>query len=365
MANSPYLLCSDLHLHAWSAFGATAPDGMNSRLKIQLDELMRAAVELKKRGGSVMVIAGDLFHVRGSVDPEVFNPAHTVFTEIVSMGISIFAIPGNHDLKGKETTAIGNSFQTMNAIANDDVGCCFEVITAPLVGIGNKAFVPWCSTKDKLRETVAELAGTMNLEALSETDLIIHVGIDGVLDGVPAGGLSAVEVAGWGFKRVFAGDYHNFKEMEGGKVVSIGATTHQTWSDINSRAGFLFVYEDKIEHLASHAPNFVEITGDDAEEEIPLIVDGNFVRIRSMKLSDPEVTAFRKSLESMGAKGVTFQIAREVVSAREGAPAAGTATTLDASVDQFIDTIDPITIDVAAVKAGCADVLSTIRSVAA
>jgi hypothetical protein len=93
-----------------------------------------------------------------------------------------------------------------------------------------------------------------------------------------------------------------------------------------------------------------------------MIVDGNYVRIRGMKLSDAEIKKFRTELEEMGARGVSFQVAREAVVARVGA-AAGTASTLDQSVDTFIDTLTDI--DVAAVKAGAADILSHIRSIAA
>jgi DNA repair exonuclease SbcCD nuclease subunit len=376
MADAPYLLVADIHAHAWSAFSKTDAGGLNSRLHIQLEELLRAADELIRRGGKLMIIAGDLFHVRGSVDPEVFNPVHAAMKSIINRGIDIIAIPGNHDLKGKETTKIGNSFQTMNAIISTSEQYGFEVITIPVVG-DNLAFIPWCSTKEKLQEAADDLVKQIGAEGLKYTDLIIHAGIDGVLPGVPAGGLPATKVASWGFKRVFAGHYHNHKVMEDGKVISIGATAHQTWSDIGTKAGYIFVYPDHIEWQASHAPEFVEITGEDDPEEIPLMVDGNYVRVRGMKLSDAEIIKYRKMLEDMGARGVSFQVAREAVVAREGA-VAGKASTIDESVDKFIDGLDPLVTfglaaatptyiaeRIAAVKAECTDVLTHTRSIAA
>ena len=366
MSDKPYLLVADCHFHQWSAFATTDAAGLNSRLHIQLNELDRAADELKTRGGELMVIAGDLFHVRGSVDPEVFNPVHATLARITAKGIIIIAIPGNHDLKGKETSVLGNSFQTMGSIVTK--GGQVRVITKSAHAWKREgqfiAMIPWCSTHDKLRAEVSLLMAGLKLEKIEaqDVDLIIHAGIDGVLEGVPAGGLSSYNVAEWGFKRVFAGHYHNHKVMELGDVVSIGATAHQTWSDIGSKAGFVFVYPDHIEWQASHAPEFVEITGEDDPDEIPLIVDGNYVRIRGMKLSDAEIKTFRTQLEEMGARGVSFQVAREAVVARTGATA-GKATTLDESVDKFIDTLTEI--DAPAVKAECTDVLSHIRSVAA
>jgi hypothetical protein len=162
---------------------------------------------------------------------------------------------------------------------------------------------------------------------------------------------------------VFAGDYHNYKVMEAGKVISIGATTHQQWGDIGSKAGFLLVYPDRVDHFASHAPNFIELDEDDAETDYPLIVDQNYVRIRGMKLTDAEINAMRKSLLDMGARGVTFQVSRAVVAARAGSALAKTST-LDESVASFIEKITDIDTDmIVAVKAAAVDVLSTIRSV--
>ena len=49
------------------------------------------------------------------------------------------------------------------------------------------------------------------------------------------------DLAKLGFRRVFAGHYHHHCSFEDGKVWSIGATTHQTASDIGTKAGFLLV----------------------------------------------------------------------------------------------------------------------------
>src|SRR5690606_5731344 len=108
-----YGVVSDLHCHKWTAFSVPSTDGVNSRLRIILDNLLRAARELAARSIGHMVITGDIFHVRGSLDPEVLNPTQEVFRQILDMGISIHMIPGNHDLAGKETTQLGSSIQTL------------------------------------------------------------------------------------------------------------------------------------------------------------------------------------------------------------------------------------------------------------
>jgi DNA repair exonuclease SbcCD nuclease subunit len=351
--SGPDLVVADIHAHDWSAFAITMNTGQNSRLCLQLGELYRAAEELKARGGKRMIVAGDLFHVRGSINPEVFNPVYECFRKIALCGIEIIMIPGNHDLVQKHTTELGNAFQSLTNIPG------IFVVTTPQI-FGSAAFIPWQRNLEDLRKAVEEIKEKTAIA--DELDLFIHAGIDGVLAGVPDHGLSAKEVASWGFKRVFAGDYHNHKVMEDGKVISIGATTQQSWRDIGTKAGFLFVTPDQVEFRASHAPSFVELTQDDDPDDYLSIVDGNYVRIRGLRLTDEEVNKLRKELEGMGAKGITFQVARETVSVRAGTPI-GAAKTLDQSVDAFIDTMTDA--PVPAVKKACADILSQVRSVAA
>lgn len=360
---APYLVVSDIHAHSWAAYSTTNSFGVNSRLQIILDELDRAADELEAAGGSTIVMAGDLFHQRGSIDPEVFNPVHRMIENLINRGFIVLALPGNHDLKGKETTELGNAFQSMSGWSE------FKIAIEPLLmqhvfdakTNGNLLLVPWQSSNKSLMEILWEHANAMETDARENTDVFIHAGIDGVIPGLPDHGLTAESLKELGFKRVFAGHYHNHKVMEGGKVISIGATTQHTFSDLGAKAGFLLVYPDRVEYRASNAPDFVEITGDTEPEDIPAIVDGNYVRIRSMKLTDAEIKDMREELVSLGAKGVTFQVAREVVSARTGAVATKSVS-LEASIDNYIDTLTFD--DLAAVKFGCADILTTVRSVA-
>lgn len=329
---SPYLLLSDVHAHHWSAFGGRDSDGVSLRLKIILNEIERAAAELEKAGGRNIVIAGDLFHVRGSVAPEVFNPTHLLFQSLLLEGFRITAIPGNHDLASRETTELGNAFQTLSALDG------FTVVSEPRPFHLEKGvtpfFIPWFSTNEGLRATVAKMQEDYGAD-IADHDLIIHAGINGILTGLPDHGLEASEVASWGFKRVFAGHYHDHKVLEDGKVISIGATTMQTWSDVGTKAGFLLVYPDEIKWFASHAPSFVEITDETPEDEVPLIVDGNYVRVRGKKATDAEITDMRRAFEKLGAKGFSYQGVREVVSARAPS-AAHKALTLAESVAAYV-----------------------------
>lgn len=325
----PYGILSDLHLHSWSAFATTLPSGMNSRLQIILDEIWRAATELDKAGGEFMYLAGDIFHVRGSVTPDVLNPVLDLFERIKSeLGIKVRAIPGNHDLASKESAALTNAAQALEKVGvtmiAEQEGAFFSDT--------NTIVVPWHASPSVLMVRLKELAATASWR--SQSDLIIHAPVNGVIMGIPDHGLNAADLAALDFRRVFAGHYHNHVEFPGG-VYSIGATTHQTWSDVGTKAGFLLVYPDRVEYRASHAPEFIDITAATDPTQLPMIVDGNYVRVKLDIEKESEIEAARASLIGLGAKGVIIhhtKKAPEVVRAVGGVR----VSTLEAAIGDYV-----------------------------
>ncbi len=354
-----YAVLSDIHAHAWSLFATTNTDGVNSRLRIVLDEIERAAKMLLAEGGKDMIIAGDIFHTRGTIDPEVLNPVRQTLEKIRKSGITIFIIPGNHDLKSADTKELSSAVQNLQ-IRSDTANIGeIHVINQPIVHFGF-AFVPWRANNELLLKDIAELSKG----ALSKTrDLFIHAGIDGVLSGVPGSGLTSDVLADYGFRRVFAGHYHNHKDMSRG-VYSIGATTHHNWGDVGTRAGFLMVEEStsEVTFHDSKAPKFVDVTGLD-EFEMELECMGNYVRYRGPAMTQSQINEFRQALKDWGALGVSIEVPRLVVSARTTAPATG--LTLDQSVDSFIDSASsiPAHLDRAFLKKRAAEILLNTRAV--
>jgi DNA repair exonuclease SbcCD nuclease subunit len=349
---SGFGLSSDQHCHAWSQFASIdAATGLNSRLLSILKELERSCDELLSRGYKDMLFAGDLFHSRGQIDPEVFNPVHSCIKRQLEKGIVFHAIPGNHDLKGKNTTELGNAIQTLDALDG------FNVITTPtFLSSLNVFMVPWIENVDELRKVLIDTFDGDKAQRAA-VDLVIHAGVNGVLENMPDHGLSPAALTELGFKRVFSGHYHNHRKMQDGKVYSIGATTHQSWRDIGSKAGFLIV-DDEVHYFGTHAPLFIEITAETDPVEIPLLVDGNYVRVRDIQLTDVEVNEFRNELQNMGALGASFQIVRkkELV----GRTARSKGISIEASVSEYIEKSKIENIK--EVQAVCQSILDTVRS---
>lgn len=359
-----YVILSDIHAHKWTMFSKPTAEGVNGRLQIIIDEILRAAKHAVSIKASHIVIAGDILHVRGSIDPEVLNPLEETFEQVLEMGLDIAAIPGNHDLAGKETTKLGNAIRTFGKLSKK--GKCFIVDEKPTIrwmGDHLIAMFPFRASYTDLLADMQVIADELG-ERVKETDAFIHSGIDGVLPAMPDHGLTAQMLQTFGFRNVFAGDYHNYKDLGGG-IYSIGALTHQTWGDVGSRAGFLVVEDDgTIKHMATHAPRFVDVTGMTDEEEMLSAVAGNYVRFSAKDMTTTEIAEIRKFFEGANAAGVSIIATKSVVTARRpGAAKAGAS--LDDSVTAFVDndTNLPTFIDRARLKSACADVLAKARSV--
>ena len=321
----PYGLMADLHLHAWSAFSTVTPEGVNSRLKGLLSEIVRCAEEVRGHGGDTIVMAGDVFHVRGSVSPSVLNPTLDTLKGLTSSGIRVIALAGNHDLEGKNSTRLGSAITALEGVGVHVVN--------KTEAIDHMLCVPWVEHIDDLKGLLA----LFNKDETKGYDLIMHAPIDGVLMGIPNHGLAPEYLADLGFDRVFSGHYHHHKEFSG-KVYSIGALAHHTWSDVNSKAGFLIVGDGFVEWRQSRLPEFIDITGDMDWEEARLLVDGNFARakVTTSKMSDVE--SLREALLAEGAQGVIIQTIKTAKVERTGAVAASVkaGASIEASISEWV-----------------------------
>lgn len=332
-------LASDTHNHAWSAFSTTNSDGVNSRLQIILDETWRAAVETKEAGHEYFVHGGDLFHVRGEVKPSVLNPTAWLYRRITEvLGLKVVIIPGNHDLEGNESSKLSNASQVL--AESGAVICSAPTIINDNIGPKNKirlALIPWAPSVPALLEQIDAMGFELDKThgGRSHFDLIIHAPVDGVIAGIPDHGLTAEMLEAFGFKRVFCGHYHNHKHFDGTSVYSIGALTHQTWGDVNSKAGFLLVSDEGVTYRASRAPRFIDLDASTAEDEVPLLVDGNYVRVRMEVERESQISEMRELLESFGAKGVVIHPIREP-KAVERRSSVKAGASIEASINEFI-----------------------------
>lgn len=328
-AASPFGLMADLHLHAWSSFATVTPEGQNSRLSGLLDEIKRCAKDTHSVGGLNVIMAGDVFHVRGAVSPSVLNSLKDCLAYCNNeYGTEFIVLAGNHDLEYKNATRLGSAVTALE--------CEYVLVVNEATSATSDIFMlPWFDSVDELKKVLTEWTTGNDV---SEVDLILHAPIDGVIKGLPSHGLTPEWLAELGYRRVFSGHYHNHKKFPG-DIYSIGALAHHTWSDVGSKAGFLIVYPDRISWQKSHLPEFIDLSQllDLDPEDIPLMVDQNYVRVKVEASKTKEVEAARQELIDMGAKAVIVQ-AMPKPPAREGFEHATVASggSLEVSVTEFI-----------------------------
>lgn len=330
----PYGIISDSHHHNWSAFATVGTlTGVNTRLDMLLSETERAAAEVKKAGGDTLYHTGDLFHVRGSIAPSVLNPTLDCYKRILSMGVKIVILAGNHDLEGADSTRVGSAITSL-----EGVGC--KVINTPRAGLhmaGDRIImIPWIKSVGELKKAIEDAVAS-DPKGVADVDLMIHAPIDGVIPGLPDHGLDAAWLASKGFRRVFSGHYHHHKDFGNG-VYSVGALAHHTWSDVGSKAGFLIVSDTDVRWFKSRAPEFVEITGATDAHDIPLIVDGNYARAKINSTKEKDVQDMRAFLEGAGALGVVILAQKDLGAAPRDNSAAAVkkGESLEASVAGFV-----------------------------
>lgn len=333
----PYLIISDLHYHSWSAFSQTNASGVNSRLQLLLDATHEAAEALHRAGGDTIFIAGDTFHKRGSVEPSVLNPVMDMFRELAKR-FKIYAIPGNHDLERNESERLGNA---ITALESCGVRVAHQPEAIDLSDDHKVVLFPWYSKVSDLLSAMTAMREDLvedGIEADAEPmlDAIIHAPVDGVLPHLPSHGLDASGLSGTGFNRTFSGHYHNHKDLGDG-VYSIGALTHQTWGDIGARAGYMLVYPDRVVQVETSHPKFVEITGEETDEEAIEMAADNYVRIRIEVSSDKELNEIREGVQALGARGVTVIPVKTKVVTRSGVPAAASGVSIESSIKAYLD----------------------------
>jgi len=325
-----YGLISDTHYHDWTQFASVGSDHVNSRLQQQIDETLRAARVLNEMGIKHLFHAGDCFHVRGKIAPSVLNPVLDAYRYIVNeLGIEVHMIPGNHDLETNDSHRITNASSAL-------AGVGVEIITEPTEIQGfdrNILMIPWMSSTDNLLTTMREIKAKTSEP--HKMDVIIHAPVNGVIMGIPDNGLNAHDLGGVGFRHVFAGHYHNHKSLGDG-VYSIGAATHQTWSDVDSLAGFVIVDGDSITHVPSEAPSFVDLQVWESVDSAEEAVKGNYIRAKIEIESESEVIEMREFLTELGAAGVTVHPIRKPKNAARQSTV-NTSVTLQQSITEYVE----------------------------
>ncbi len=345
---NPILLISDTHYHNFTAYSQLRADGVNTRLGDIIRATAEAAMALKKAGGKTIIHCGDAFHLRGAVSPTVLNPVMELYRKLVQQGFEIHMIAGNHDLETEDSNWTANTSSALKSVGVN-VYSKYEQVTIE----GQWwHFVPWIKDLKSLRNVIWHI--NHGIES-GPHNLVLHAPINGVIKGLPDHGLSSLDFRGNKFNRVFAGHFHNHANFEfdgsggtKGTITSVGALTHQSWSDVDNLAGYV-LYDprtNELDHYETNAPQFIKVEFDDLDKLHDATFADNYVKVVGGTFTDPEdIATVKEELILRGAKAVTVEgLTRKPVATRAGVTASE-APTLDGILSDYIDRTYPGDID--------------------
>jgi DNA repair exonuclease SbcCD nuclease subunit len=318
-------IISDTHYHNFTHFSNINKYKLNTRLVDILDATREAFDAMIEEGCKRVYHCGDIFHVRGKLSPSVLNPVKALYEEYSEL-IDIYALSGNHDLESADSewlTSSASSLATKKIIVANETNI-FEEHDAIMI--------PWFN---KVSELKKELERHASKEGSENTTVFIHAPLNDVIMGIPDNGLEAAYLETLGFKHIFCGHYHNHKNFND-VVFSVGALTHQSFSDIEAKAGYLIVDDKKVTHHVTSAPKFVDIGVIDDEDVVKQKVKNNYARIRIGEATDIEIAQWKQMLGEEGALGVqVIATPKTEVVGRSGA-ITGTHS-LQFTISQWID----------------------------
>jgi len=366
-----YGLTADCHFHNWSAFSKQDAEGINTRLKQMLEEFERLCSMTAISGGRSLYIAGDIFHVRGTLKTSVFNPVTSHFINCAEKySLKIYLMPGNHDLEGAEVTWAGTSVIGMSHDPEHDAQSVEIILETKIIHEDKVVVVPWQNTREGLTHEIKNVIEDLKIdrEDRAEYDLILHTGINGVITGMPDHAWNPEDLAAFGFKRVFSGHYHDHKVFslpvpgtmtEETQVVSIGSLTHQSWRDVGTKSGWIIVTDTGFDHHEAATPKFMDFgSASDVDEYL-----GNYVRVKGIEMDEKELIDLRDALESAGALGVVVHATPKTKVTSRGT-ASGKSVKMEESITTWIEASDDIDDDEEKeVGIAALDVLSEARSI--
>ena len=297
------LLLSDPQFHNYKA-NSTLIGGVNSRL-LDIENAWETAVKQGIEAGcELCLICGDVFEVRGSIRPSVFNRVFGLMQWMASK-MRVVMIAGNHDMehyRGGDTAI--DAFGAIHGVTVLKPPYEFESVK------GYRVFgIPYIHKIDEFKVIYEEICS----ENPDASIIMIHQGIDDFdLTGhIPETGVTVDYLKehkpkdAW----VFSGHYHTPKQD--GKIVMIGAPVQHMFSDEGMERGYMIFDGTKIQYKPLSAPQFVTIT----KKKDLHAAGGNFVRVQAKRLADANKLA--EAAKEAGALSVTCRVEKIFATAHE------------------------------------------------
>jgi DNA repair exonuclease SbcCD nuclease subunit len=304
------LISSDLH--------NGHPGGHPHAVIWAMDIMRQYATENKIEN---VVIAGDLFHDRSSINIQVLNEVYDFFTRAREAKQCWFAICGNHD------EFLKNSWEINSLHPLQDKLTVIENIKPLVFGIQKIWFVPFIYQEKEYMEKIKEIEDKNDV---SNDILITHIGVNNAKlnECFLLKNWSFVNFDNSKFKKIYAGHFHCHQDIgkltypgspipfrfdEG--VVEHGFMVHDT--DTNTHK-FIKIYDICERYSSERPPDYVSIIDKDLGKNLKWAKGNNVRIIQSRDYTTTELTKMREILVGKGALKVSFLLRqKQITEAKE------------------------------------------------
>lgn len=239
-----------------------------------------------------VLVAGDLFHKRGTIEVVVFNAIYKVLSSFYDVGVTVHMIAGNHDQVDASVipTSSIHSFRDIAHVIEEPER--FELDGVEIVAIPyskDKAFV--LSQMEELREQCKDPDRAI---------LLCHVGITG---GTVGSGMysmkdeySLKDLKSSHWKYLIAGHYHQPQLLDYNAIYT-GTPVQNSFGDElkgkDGYNGFFVIDTDKrydIQFVPIYAPRFITVSSaDELEQYDSDYIKSNYFRIKSSAKNVEEI----------------------------------------------------------------------------
>lgn len=330
-------LISDFHLHPFPQFATSEEGGVNSRLLDGINCLEQVADYIERNEDiKECIFAGDMFHVRNSINVATFNTIIESISKfnkrLLDSGCHFSLIPGNHDQHTKDgrTTALDvlHNLRSYGNIALYTSACVTNLTNDEQSKI---CYLPHTEHRENIKKYKNE-----------ECDLkIAHLGINGAIIGADFVYSNAADsdLDDLGLTKcgaVFMGHFHKHQQVAK-NAWYIGSPLQHNMGDEGQVRGFMTYDLNTKEavHVPLRYPSFVSMNDDNFEQKLELI-ENNYVRVKSshVKKLKEQLQAQKvqpkaiQYLEEPAKKTVTYTASR------------GKFTSVEKSIQEYVDKLD-------------------------
>lgn len=280
---------------------------MNSRLFNIVSALSDVREYCLDNAINTCLMAGDLFHSRGSVETVVFNSVYKVFERFKQDNIGVIMIAGNHD-QFDSSPVPENSLYTFNQICKVvSVPETIDLIDKDTGEIIKLCALPYSKDKLMLKKYLDKFVEDTKDDTGSDRILMAHLGLSGSL----IGSANYVISDEWNindlneryFKYTVLGHYHKPQFVTEGCFYT-GSLLQNNFNDEGDKHGFMVLDTDfrwDVQQVALDYPEFITITKDNVETFSAEQLAKNYIRVASNATDADEVMGALDSVISEAA----------------------------------------------------------------